>query len=75
MLIEGKKAGQLKSAGQAKNSDKAVRIPEIGITHRESSQWQQLAKVPEQKFEKAIEVIKECDGVLVLLGSVRSSSW
>jgi hypothetical protein len=34
---EGKKTGELKSVGQAKNSDKAVRIPDVGVTYRESS--------------------------------------
>lgn len=64
MLTEGKKVGDLKRAGQAKNSDRAVRIPDVGITHRESADWQRLAKVPEPVLTKAIAVVKERDGVL-----------
>ena len=64
MLVEGKKSGQIKSVGQAKNSGSAVRIPDIGITHRDSAEYRRLAAVPERVLEKAITAVKKRDRVL-----------
>lgn len=41
-----------------------VLLKEIGISKHESAKYQQLAKVPEKKFEKAIETVKQQLGVL-----------
>ena len=35
------------------------KLEEIGITHKQSSQWQKIARIPKEKFEKKIETSKE----------------
>jgi hypothetical protein len=65
MLIEGKKAGQIATKGQPeKKCDKPATLSQVGLTRKESAQYQQLAAVPEPELEKAIEVVKKRDGVL-----------
>lgn len=65
MLIEGKETGQIATKGQPeKKCDKPATLSEVGITRHESAKYQQLARVPEHKFEKAITIVKERDGVL-----------
>lgn len=59
MLIEGKKSGQIATKGQPEKCTKAVTLSDVGITRNESAKFQQLAKVPEKKFEKAIETVKQ----------------
>jgi hypothetical protein len=63
MIDEGKKAGVLNKTG---NPTVTGRVPlkDVGITKKESASYQQLAKVSEPKFEKAIETVKKRDGVL-----------
>jgi hypothetical protein len=39
--------------------DGRVKIPELGITHKQSSQWQKLANLPKKEQEQAIERAKD----------------
>jgi hypothetical protein len=48
-----------------------VSLKEVGITRHESAKYQQLAKVPDAKFEKALEVVKKRDGVLTHRGMLK----
>lgn len=64
MVTEAKDSGQLAKQGNQPKGSHAVTFGEVGISKKDSHQYQQLAKVPEQKFEKAIEVVKKRDGVL-----------
>lgn len=57
MLIEGKKAGQVKEQGDNTRRTKAS-TSDIGITRNESSDFQRLAAVPERVLEKAISTFR-----------------
>ena len=49
MLKEGQETKQIAGRGGDRKSDqtdKPVSLISVGITHRESSDWQKLAKVP-----------------------------
>jgi len=64
MIVEGKKAGELAKKGQPKKCVSTNTLPDVGITRHESSDFQRLAVVPEKTLSKAIETVKERDGVL-----------
>jgi hypothetical protein len=36
----------------------AATLPELGITKDQSSRWQQVASIPEEHFEAAVEMAK-----------------
>src|ERR1700723_1567454 len=57
VLIEGKKAGQVKEQGDNTRRTKAS-TSDIGITRNESSDFQRLAAVPERVLEKAISTFR-----------------
>lgn len=38
--------------------DEPVKLPELGITRNQSSDWQKIASIPEERFEKHISEIK-----------------
>jgi hypothetical protein len=40
-------------------SGNITKIPELGITYKQSSQWQQVASIPEEKFEQHILEIQQ----------------
>ncbi len=53
--MEMAKAGRPnKSVQQDDQLDKPKTVSEMGITKDQSSKWQQLAKIPETEFEKAV---------------------
>jgi hypothetical protein len=67
MLVEGKKAGDVRKADDGKSRCTKASTPSltsVGITRNESSDWQKLAAVPARVLDKAITVVKERDGVL-----------
>lgn len=77
-----RKAGELlkktpKNEGAVRRSDSAserqrpATIPELGITHRQSSDWQHIAAVPEDVFEAAIEETKTAGEELTTASMVR----
>jgi hypothetical protein len=73
MLVEGKKAGDVKPQG-GKQSTKASTLSQVGITRNESSDWQKLAAVPAKVLDKTITVVKERDGVLTEV-AVKQRQW
>lgn len=50
------------------------RLSDIGVTPRQSMQWQQVAKIPEPEFERRIEETKFA-GDPVTTGAVLRDSW
>ena len=69
MLSEAVTRKEIRSANDGQSrctslSTPKPRLPELGITRNESSDWQRLAKVPERVLEKVITIVKERDGVL-----------
>lgn len=55
-LLQGmeKNKGGWESCSDTGVEQDALTIPEMGLTHKQSSKWQQLANVPEGEFEEAI---------------------
>jgi hypothetical protein len=51
-----KENGQRKNeAGRPKKVSDCATLPDLGITRDQSSQWQQLAEIPEQEFEASLQ--------------------
>ena len=44
-------------------------IPEMGLTHKQSSKWQQLANVPEDEFEDALSETSAIPSAHAILGA------
>jgi len=40
--------------GPVERADRSKTLPELGISRDQSSQWQKLAKIPEEEFEEAV---------------------
>lgn len=58
LLKDSEKAKGNQHVNSAKSNDTTEQVPtlsQIGITKDQSSKWQQLANVPEDEFEKALE--------------------
>lgn len=51
LLTEMKEKGERRAQGQPKEMSGAATLPDLGITRDQSSQWQQLAEIPEPEFE------------------------
>lgn len=47
-------------------------LAEIGVSHNESSRWQNLAAIPAEKFDKAVEQIKGAGDELTTAGLIRT---
>ena len=54
MLKEGKRKGQIRKKGRPKKMSDGTTFSKPNITRDQSSKWQQLADVPEGKFEEAL---------------------
>lgn len=54
MLKQGKREGLIRKPGRHSNVRANTKISKPKITKDQSSQWQQLADVPEKKFEEAM---------------------
>ena len=64
-LIQKKQeSGEIESqGGDRRANSQAASLKDIGVTHSESSRWQQAAAVPEEKFEAYIAECKEKNDV------------
>lgn len=83
MLRDGTEKGDRQAVGRPRNGDKDVtispKLSEIGISKKQSSRWQSIAAIPEEKFEQVIREAKEAGEeltqkeLLKLAGEVKAS--
>lgn len=64
----------LKRGNPKKSRSAPFKLEEIGVTKKESSRWQKLAKVPEERFEDHIAVVRERCGRLTSTGLIAAAS-
>lgn len=74
LLKDGQQRGEIKTSSSAKSEDNNS-IPSLGITHKQSSTFQQIASIPEKAFNEFIrekkEAVNEAVAELTTAGAVR----
>ena len=58
MIQDGQRNGEIKTQATAKSTT-ALEVDNLGITHKQSSTFQQIASIPDQTFEEYIKEKKE----------------
>lgn len=78
LIREGQQNGGIASAGGDSNMpdrNNRKQIPEIGLTHKQSSTFQQIASIPDETFEEFItekkEAVKDAVAELTTSGALR----
>lgn len=55
LIAEGQKKGELRKQNENHHTSTAQEVVSIGISHKQSSAFKQIASIPEDKFEEFIE--------------------
>ena len=71
MLREMPKLSGARGIGKKVDSQDVSPLSELGISHSQSSRWQKLAAVPEDKFEQAVAAAKEIAGEVTTAAMLR----
>jgi hypothetical protein len=73
LLAEMKERGERADKGQPKVMSRATTLNDLGVTRSESSKWQKLAAIPEEKFERTIA--DHGNGFLRTAFSSKTDQW
>lgn len=72
MLAEmPKNPGKLANSSRSHDATTTKTLEEIGVSKTQSSRWQKLASVPDEKFEQAVSAAKEVAGEVTTAAMLR----